>query len=370
MIISSIVVASEASQSRDHNVSTHGLVVYSQEISFGAWEYAIENFDRFLQASIINEAFSVGNETSLGTPIALPGGSVQAYYFPIISDDVIVGTFRIFVDDGQSEGRSYTVYTGIMSSYLSSDLNGLLRRRGASSSAVLLYYDNGNLMVQIDGMVEVLTYDPLGLQPTWDEPVVGRAELTAVPIMEITINSESHEYQMIMPLSSILLLDVRIIETQGQVPWCAAFATSMMIRFIGNTPNQPTAITLMREAYAGISGVSDAVLRTLSFTNAHMRDAFTSRGWRFVEVSRVLALPEAQLQLRRGNPVYMGTQYTGKSGGRHAFVLRGYISGGPTVLYSIWNPWFNFFETTCSSSTAIQANSRTFTWDRSVSGWR
>jgi len=367
MTISTIVVASDANQSSDHNTSNHGLIIYSQEISTGAWEYAVENFDRFLQASIISEAFSVGRNTSLGTPVAILGGCAHAYYFPVISDGIIVGTFRIFVDDRQSEGRSYSVYTGIMSPYLASDLNDLLVLRRASSSAILLYYDNGNLMVQIDDVVEVLAYDPLGYQPTWDEPAIGRAELIAVPIMETTINSERHDYQNIMPLSPYRFLSVRIIETQGRESWCAAFATSMIIRYINITPNQPNALALMRAAYPGIS---DDVLRANhNFTNAHMRTAFTSRGFNFVETSRALTLAEAQAQIRRGNPVYMGTR-NAVADGRHAFVLRGYVNISPFPLYSIWNPWESFFETTCSSTTMIRARDRNFIWDRSFSGWR
>ena len=81
----------------------------------GAWEYAIDNFDRFLNASILSDVFTVGDRTSLGTPFVIPGSNAQAYYFPVISDDIIIGTFRVFADIGQTTGRwlSYLYWNNV-----------------------------------------------------------------------------------------------------------------------------------------------------------------------------------------------------------------------------------------------------------------
>jgi len=256
-----------------------------------------------------------------------------------------------------------------MSRYLASELNNLLGQRRATTGAISLHYDNGNLMVQKDGVLEVLSFHPRGYMPTWDTPEVERTELIIVSPTEISIDAETHEHQMITPFSTASrLLNVRIIESQTLSPWCAAYASAMIIRYLHNNHAAPTAFSLVRSANPG---QPNHVLESLSFPDNDVRNAFTSRGWSFSQQNRAFSLSEVQSQIRRGNPIYISTHNTAPRGGRHAFVLRGYITlSNSAALYSMWNPWETFFETTCSTTTRIQARHEVYVWDRTFSGWR
>jgi len=172
----------------------HELALYSQEISGGAWDYANEFFDFFLYSAVLVGSITVGNETSLGTPFTIQNSEISVYYFPIVSDGIIVGTFRIFVDEIRTNENNQTTYSGILSPYLAEELNTLI---GVHSVGVLLYYDNGNLMVQVEDEIELLAPCPGGELPELNEYEIPVDEFYLIIPLETSISIESLELTII-----------------------------------------------------------------------------------------------------------------------------------------------------------------------------
>ena len=191
------------------------LTILTQEIPTGAWEFVNEHFEFFLYASITSDSVRVGNETFLGTPFTIPSAYILTHYFPIISDGIFVGTFRVFVDELQSRENGQITYAGIMSPYLANEFNMLLASsRMRSLGAITLHYDNGNLMVDVDGASEVLSSSPRGDLPVGNMPrVVFGDDLVAVSPIAPAIH---YEASAVMPLSTFsqTILGVQITERQ------------------------------------------------------------------------------------------------------------------------------------------------------------
>ncbi|MCL2225400.1 MAG: C39 family peptidase [Defluviitaleaceae bacterium] len=363
-----------------------GLAIYSQEVTTGAWVYANDNFEFFLKAAILGGSISVGQDVSLGTPFTIPSTDVLTHYFPVISDGIVVGTFRVFVDEFQSRENSKVTYTGILSPYLADEINTLLHSsKMRSFDAVTLYYDNGNLMRLVDGVSEVLSPNPMGDLPVGVMLTAGFDDLSTVSPLTSTIHIETStaepfiktatgsairfDFSAIEPRGvSSRFLDVRITERQGSRPWCGAYATAMILRFMRGNDTSITALRLMQDAYAGMP-LRD--LERRSFSWGAMERAYTSRGFGVsMRFWQTLTLREVQTELRRNIPIMISTQNL-SDGGDHAFVIRGYTYvPGTHSSYSIWNPWNNFFEVMNTNSVQISSGGRLWEWHSTIVGRR
>jgi len=360
ILLSSTPITANTERPIDVYRPSQKLTIQSQTVSAGAWEYAETYFDLFLQAAVLGNSLVIGNETSLGMPFAIPSTCIVTYYFPIISDGIIVGTFRVFVDDGQSYENNNVTYTGVLSAHLAEELNALSSSR-LSSNVLSLHYDNGNLMVEANGVVELFSSNPSSELPKFNMPENNRAYLHTVTPYESVIYPSLQAREMIVPFSGQRLLSVVITEQQVSRPWCFAYTTAMVLRFMTPGPGNINALTLMRAAHPG---VSDATLLDFRFYRHHAINAYTSRGFRNAAVQRrTLAVHEVVNSINRDVPLQMiGERTDNKT--QHTFVIRGYMMNG--VIFSYWNPWESFFETMSGTATIINARGITYRWFETV----
>lgn len=336
----------------EDETETPQLVVYSENCPSAAEAYAVNHYETFLYASIESGAFSVGQSVSLGTPftIASPQSDTDVYYFPIISDEIVVATFRVYLDETEQE------YTGIMSAYLAAELNELSSAT-TNETPAMLFMDNGNLMVRIGEESTLLLPSPL--DPDTSE-LLYTNEMTAFTQNTNTVavlDRTATVHELVVPFSTSKYLNLSIIETQGANNWCGAYSTAIILRYLMGSSSSPTAQGLMELAYRRpTSQDTFGIDNTLSVSRLY---GYYPR----FEYNPINAIAEIDAD----KPVYVYSKIT-TGDLYHAYVIRGYNMSGN--VYYIWNPWNSFYETMDMHTNKYVANSTyTFHWEGSVFDW-
>jgi len=331
-----------------------GLSIYTQEISSGALNFADEAFDSLLQTAIQSNSMNMGSQTSLGTPFTIQNTEVQVYYFPVISDGAIIGSLRIWHDDIR--------YTGMLSQYLAQELNAVLRRRDVSG-AISLYYDNGNLMMQANSNVEILSPSPLGDDPELFGFEVNSRDFREISPLEIT-TSEITRNQISTRNVQQRFLPVHILETQGNNSWCGAFATSMVIRHRLNNRLAPNVNSLMTDANPNGFNIHTR------FSQQNTLDAARRRGFNPTWSRNSLPMNSVITDINNNRAIYFIANNPQVGG--HAMVIRGYSSTPNQQSlnqYSIWNPWEPFFDIMMANTNQVVLRGRVYTWSETIHRW-
>lgn len=327
--------------------SNNHFLIYSQDCPTAAIEFAEENFLPFLTSSIEGDALQVGDIIQLGSPFTIQPQSLDTvvYYFPIISDGTIIGTFRIYKDTSTNE------YVGIMSKFLADELSSL---DTISSTPALLFMDEGNIMVSIGDKVDVLMHDPHGTPPSNRE--LPPIELSAVdPMIPLDTISTS---ELSIPFSISKYLNLDLIETQGDEEWCFAYAASSIIRYVNGTTT-PKALDVMKIFY--LNPKPENMLSVYNVVGAG-----AAYGLNPIYATRCVP---AFSEIDANRPVFIRCQRTSETGSKkyHALVIRGYNIS--TNVYSIWNPWNSYYESISISTNQYITGDRTYTWIETIYNW-
>lgn len=167
-----------------------------------------------------------------------------------------------------------------------------------------------------------------------------------------------------IPLSSnTRIIPLRIVEVQGSKPWCAAFAASAIIN-TKQTNTTTNAYAIMRHFY---SQGEIPYLDQFALTDNQILEYSKYRGYK-TRLTGTLSMDHVRSQITNYSPIYIaGNRYSnGQVKGRHAFVISGYDVG--SNKFYAWNPWGQYVWFSASSKS-IPANSYTYFWNKSVTGW-
>ena len=337
--------------------SVSSLTLYSLECPAEARAYAESTFSRFLDSAAEDGSVTVGDQASLGTPFTILAEWPEVYYFPIVSYDAVIATYRVFKDIATD------VYTGILSVYLAKELNALSDTADSlaaskSENTVFLYNDNGNIMAQINGNAFMLTPDPRGNLPELTSFDIQGYDVQKVKPLNLTATIDTTLLIQRVP-NSYYIVTTSIVETQGSNSWCGAYVTAYCIRAAKSYASTPKATTLMSIAYPnGYTtydpfDTSDSVYAAKYHYSLYPTHATSS-----------LSVSTVHNQICVDKPVYM---YIYNPDGVHAAAIRGYNAVNDT--YSIWNPWNNYFETISNSSTTFNSCGYTYSWTESIYNW-
>lgn len=396
IVMASTVVASDEVHSVE-STTNQGLTIYTEQVSDGAWNYAIARFMFYYNSWVIsNPDILRGESTFLGMPFTIQGTPANVYYFPVITDGVIIGVFIVGVDVIRTGESGQTIYFGTLTSGLADELNMI--RESNYSSPVLLAFDNGNLFIQTSHEIELISPSPWGGEPEWVSYDGLRAfqrgnDLQVVAPLEKAITNFNHpvsaytatldyatflEEEYIQPFSipSNQLNTARFrTEQQGQRPWCSAYAAALIFRFLANNTTNPTAYSLMREVWGPEHSMPYFQLRQFSF---HENDVVMVARTRGINASRTGRLTPLGVvnEINRGRPIYMVGYLQPRPGatGAHAWVIRGFtthmcpIEGISVTSYSVWNPWnMNRYDAMDGASNIIfTVDGRSWQWMRSI----
>ncbi len=332
--------------------------IYSDPCPNEVIAFAKNNFSSLMSESIINGTIDVDMDEftsiSLGNPFTItsPSADTNVYYFPIISQNSILGTLRIYHDGDD--------YAGIMSQYLSDELNSLIGKTSALSPAHLIF-DNNNLVLEQHGIRQLLLASPTGDLPNNIDVLSDKLIVTPFSTELSTITSSS----LISSYDISKYLNLNIIEIQEDDEWCFAYCAAAIIRYVNDYDDDPTAESIMKLALGRNPTKSDSLNAIDVIKVAAMYDLYPS-------YSATAKTQDAVNQLDHNVPVFLrcsrpisSTKSTEKA--YHAVVLRGYnLSSADT--YSIWNPWNDYYETMTSSLKYVTGD-RTYTWVGTILGW-
>lgn len=333
------------------------LVLYSEDCPVEAENYALESYTTMLQAAIDSGDIIVNGDVSLGSPFTILDSKNKntVYYFPILNNNTVIATFRVYVDDILTLQSSEPVYIGILSKYLVAELNELWKTENRDLGAVL-YFDNGNIMIQIENEVNTLIPSINGNSPTKDLIDFNFSELKITSINNNldTVNISDFQSQN---YSYTANLQLPIIETQFGNKWCSAYATASIMRFLTGNTNRPRALDLM--VFVNKTELTD------SFETNDIFEYLEYYGGSATDVSRPLTSTEVFGEINARRPVFAGLTSPSEN---HAVVIIGYNRN--TNTYSIWNPWYSYYETiNMITKEYASPENGTYEWKHSIYQW-
>lgn len=354
------IVFSATAWAAENNMNEDvGLVLYSQACPLEAEEYAQEAYVRLIQSAVDDGSLVVTGNVSLGTPFTILESQSDhpVYYFPIISNNRFIATLRVYIDGVLTEESGETIYTGILSEYLASELNELYKESNGNST-IFLYVDNGNIMAQTENSMELLIPSVKGNLPTNLQINILPTDIQAVSINDVI---DSIKVSNIQPMSSSSAnLNLSIIETQGNNSWCAAYTTAAIIRYLNGSKETPTAKELMNMTHNNPTANN-------SMSPSEVLEVAQSYGFDPIYKENTLGSSTVFAQIDAYKPLYVGVKSNISSTG-HAMVLRGYNKN--TDTYSVWNPWYTYYETMdMITKEYVAASTETFTWYRTIYDW-
>lgn len=342
-----------------------GLYIESQICSQNIIKYAKENVYRFILAEMVEKNIKYSNLPVLGSPFALINEEEDTviYYFPILYNNHIEATFRVYEVNGQ--------LAGIYSEALANELEELSKKTTAEKPAVIAV-NNGNVIAITCEGIDVLQKDPYGknikedklknfqkisIQSSDNEVINCKTPiqyLSKIDTSEITVNNTLPRFKY---------LNTTIRETQSSYPWCAAYVTAFIVNFrTGRTDIR--ARDVVKFAHPNSNNIyQETVSRSQCI-------AFAKKyGLNPYQPSSNISYSTAKRQIAAGKPVYMGCdEISGDKKGRHALALRGYNE--QTGVFSVWNPWYNYYETMPIDTRIYTAtNGSRWEWKRSIIDW-
>ena len=351
------VLASESS-SRNNVLS-----IYSQQCPAEVMDYARNTYERMVNSAVNDGTISSVEEASLGTPFTIEFMETEApvYYFPVTSQSRVIATMRVYQDLVLSNAEGRESYTGILSGFLADELNELLERNDISSP--VCFYVNGNsIMLYADGEVE--TFASLYGEVS---PITSSRTPTVTGLEVINPLSKNATMRIAQSRPTTAVLPLNIIETQSSIEsWCGAYCTSIILRYLRGNTSTPRAHNLMYYVYGADLEEGDA------FGEQDTLNAGVRYGYSPILVRQPITATQVFAEIDALRPVYIKVRRYDATEGiykYHAIVIRGYNRTYDT--YSVWNPWYNEFETTMNLNTReyVSRAGIAYTWVSTIYDW-
>ena len=290
---------------------------------------------------------------SVGNPFNFGNENSDIYYFPVLNDGELILLFRVYPDENG--------YAGAMSRFLVDELTELASETSANEPLTLIM-DGADIVACIGTETQTLFSYPEVLSSnntainTAANSIENIADKIVVDIME---NSDIELTQSVAPFSTNAgskYLALTIKDTQGSTSWCAAYSTDMILRYIGAVPSSHSYQTIVN--YFGLS--SDEAL-----TNTQVRAYAMGKGVNsalmYSTVGAVSTTRDILInEIDNSRPVFISMLNLNKGTG-HAVVLRGYHLLAD--IYSIWNPWYNYFESYTIGGTYVPTTNATVSYE-------
>jgi hypothetical protein len=327
--------------------------ILTEECPEDVYEFAEHNWERYvtdLEEDNEKYAYINENELVLGNPFKLyyeAGESyTPLYYFPIIFNDKIVFTLRVYEETDD-------VYRGIRSEILVDELMAL-SEISSLNNPVLISVNNGNIVASVNGWAEIIIPDSQGNSISEIALVSSDDEFQIINIVE-SLDVYEIDEQICVPAADVIIpiyhnLQLDLIETQGQNNWCAAYCCSSIIRYLTSYDNV-FAETIIRayHPYMNSNALTDVPLQVseeLSYaSNFGLYPTLRNAG---------MTIDEVAIQIANGVPVQFDMESDAAGNHNiHAIVCRGYDKRYNT--YSVWNPWYPSYESMDATTNSYTA---------------
>lgn len=340
--------------------TSNGIYILSEEVPAGAVNHVQNSLKKLL-----GDILAV-SEVTVSNPFKLFRSQNNLYYFVVYADGSMIGTYRVFeTEDG---------YSGVFSED-TQILNGLMQLSSfttANNPAKIVSGDHHDMYAVVNNNVYTIVEDPFGnstdSQTLLTQPAL-YATNSVVDISDTIDVDFSSSSIRTTPVQAYIQLD--LLEIQGSLPWCGAYATASILRHkTGYSVQLINAKAVVKFAHPG---KTDAELEELStcpdddIAYANKYGIYPT----YVEHRRAYAAIASDIFA--GNPVMFifdnlktGNPHT------HVMVCRGYYDNHGDSYYSVWNPWYPKYERIYTSDNIYyisETGEARYKWADTVYGW-
>lgn len=283
-------------------------------------EYARRNIGAYLDPVSIAEGINI-TSANLGQGFKIYNAEINGsalYYYPISIGNEITFIFKVYKDVDNT-------LTGSITRNEAQEINSL-KNISTNEKPAMIISSNGNTLARIENEDILISTTPVSGEV--DEEIVNllQSKESSTPIKNV-LTSQFFAKSRISFRYTYITIDY--LEKQGSYPWCAAYATANILRYIKKTPNI-YAKTIMD--YFGLGTSS-------SLSHAQIKAYALYQG---VSTSNYISGKPNQLtvesKLFNGRPIYASMQ-VGSQG--HALVVHGCNAN----LLTVRNPWYQYSET-------------------------
>lgn len=308
-------------------------------------------------AGIIDDSYDI-NTITVGQPFVVKGHGCDLYYFLVYSNNDLVGHYRVFYTEDNG-------YTGIFSE-TPEILDGFKELEGKTSPNVpaeIVVGDYEDLYaVTATEEINVLA-DPQKRTTSKVEPkLLISSNATRTSIMneksDISVVNAKEGIDFSIPQKNTRatgaskFLAIGWAETQGSEPWCAAYVTATICRYIKGS-SSITAKSVMKYTYPD---ATTAELKKKSLSRKQAVAFGKSKGLSPERTNIRMSWAAVKTDINAGNPIYFACKnITDTSGANHAIACRGYRDSSNSY-YSVWNPWYEKFEKVYTSDSIYTTN--------------
>lgn len=331
--------------------SAQGAYILTETCPQDVVDFAKTSFDSF---SYSDE--HPNSQIELGTPFSLTNEDMERtlYYFPVIINEQIEYTYRIFYSNG---------WQYVLSECLAEELNSASEYSTVSNPTIVYLNDNSNIVVQNSKYESTVIVDPtrnamsknsikntVSYVDKFNELNSGQATTVVNMLSKIkTINY----YEMINTRASSAkskYLSPTIRERQGPLPWCAGYVTAYIVSYKTGTAYYAREVA----QFAG-SSETESISRSKCVRFAKDKGLSNTRETIFDASDNTM-----MEQIDNSCPVYVGADLIG-SDSSHAFAVIGYSwSGSAITNWRVWNPWNNYTEDISSRAYSTADGSAVF----------
>lgn len=371
-VVVGLSVVSGATSDMIGNVSESNKVLFvnTSDCPVEYIEYVQENLERFVLSIETSELPECGDIT-VGTPFSFGNPKADIYYFPILCDNQIIYTLRVFpLNNGE--------YGGILGKAYVGTLNSMVQKTSVETPLTLMMEEN--LVVAYIGSEREVVYeypvDMVAENSVIKDDVYSTEKMTS---SVVDIMQENAAVSLSLSVEEILeehalasynsrstptskTLATSITEQQGSLPWCAAYSTAMIVRFLKN--DDTAALDVMEFHY-------DNPTEEDEIGESKVVEYACSRGIYPTYIKSTLNDNTLIDQIVDDLPVYLRMYRIKENGDKsyHAIVLRGYNLR--TETWSIWNPWEDYYETFEMGGTYVPAgaSTREYIYFQTVYDW-
>lgn len=345
------VLPVSASES-NNNISSKAFYIETETVPDEAIDYAVNNVFDYLVARSCEESFELYDVT-MGSPFSMgkeTDNDIDVYYFPILSGEQFIYTFRVFEEDGQ--------YTGILSPYMVEQLNKYTDDT-SQSEPLYIYMQAGNVIAEKDGEIDIWEEQHAGYEVN-ENQLIALADNSVLESTDICTPIE-YKKEAIPRAVSSKTLSLDMAETQGDQQWCAAFAMSSILRYKG-AGSSVTAEAIVKYFYPNSTNLKNESVSRTQLVNYAKNKGYSKT----TNSSSTLSNSTVVSEIGNDTPIYAGCAGSGSyEKARHALVICGYNNTKST--YTVWNPWYSYTETMSQSTKKYVVNSSSsFTWDCTI----
>ena len=307
-----------------------GIYVQSLPVPDEVVLYMKQNIGRFLDPEF--------DKATIGTPFSIHNLDIdkEIYYFPIITRNTVIATYRVAQYNNQ--------YTGVYSNVLSKELNSL----STTINNPAFFYAKAECIIMVQGNKRSIVLScgnslESNLCESLQQYNDSFGNYITVNCLQSVYTATPNQVQERAILSSYYTVPFATtacsLEQQpNTLPWCSAYVAAFIVRCRSSNSTTPTAYDVMTTVYPYETYVQ---LSSHALWDSDARMYYQGLGYTATLLSSYLSNSTVISYINTDKPIHMLTAKL-TPGANHSIALVGYNT--PNATYKVWNPWYSYLE--------------------------